>query len=177
MTDIDYHKIIFGLSEDDMTDAVKAEETGWLESDYQEALQLARKLEVTNQECFEEFISKIMSANGLERLEIRSRCRLIYTFLSTYVDWRVTKFSTMKIKNSRTTMFFEKIHKKNPTIELDFQDVLDSVLTFSPSSEQTSAWGEVVAHGLRHPLPLDEVAPEIVRGAGAKKKLGRKPKC
>jgi len=176
MTDIDYHKIIFGLSEDDMTDEVKADDTGWLESDYQEALHLAHKLETSNRKCFEEFLTKITSANGLDKLGLHSRCRLIYTFLSSYIDWRETKFGSIRIKDTRTTMFFEKIHKKNPIIDLDFQLLLDAVLGFSPSSDQISKWGEVVAHGLMHPLPPEEVTPGIVPGAGAKMKPGRKPK-
>jgi len=71
---------------------------------------------------------------------------------------------------------FENIHKDGPVIEIDFQSIVDTLLTFSPSSDHASNWWEVFARGLTNPLPLEEVTSEIVFGGGAKKKPGRKRK-
>ena len=177
MTVNKYHNIAFGCTEDQMDIAIQEDKTGWLESDYQEARRLLQKLEMHSTGLFDDFIRKLKGVQGLDKLGIRTRCRLIYFLLSTYVDWRSTKFSRVQIKDSFSTLIFEKLHKKCPTVEVDFQSIVDSLLAFSPSKHQVSSWGEAFGHGLKHPRLPDEVKSEIVHGAGSAKKRGRRSRC
>ena len=169
---------IFGCDSSAVKAAIGSDEEGWLESDYQEALFVLRNLRSDNPEQFEDFWGRFRAVEGLEKFSFQERCRVIYLFLSCYVDWGSTKLTRLRDRegNINTVYFIEKINKKTPRIRFNFQNVVDQFQGFDPSPEQLDEWASIFAPNTNIQQTTDEDFPEIVRGMGKKSKSGRKPK-
>ena len=175
MTDIDYHKIIFGLTEDEMTAAVKTDDTGWLESDYQEARQLLSKIEGSNPEQLKALLENLQNHDGLGDFTLQQRCRFIYFLVSQCIDWRDTNHQVVDLGDKgATTLLYEKVYTGEPPISIDFQHITEQVSQFNPSLEQVEEWGKIFGNALKHLEVPDQVSSGIVRDAGKMRKRRRK---
>ncbi len=175
MTDTDYHKIIFGLTEDEMTAALEADESGWLESDYQEARHLLYKIERGYPEHFKAFLESLQDLEGLDDFTLQQRCRFIYFVASQHIDWRDTNHQVVDLGDKgATTLLYEKVYTGEPTINIDFQHIIDQVRQFNPSPEQIEAWVGLFGNALKHQPAQGEVSSGIVRDAGKMRKHRRK---
>ena len=64
----------------------------------------------------------------------------------------------------------EAIQKDPPKIEIDYQSMLDAMISFNPPAEQAEAWGTAFARAQSpHRSPEGEVS-DIVQGAGTRAK-------
>ncbi len=161
------HKLIFGLTEDEMTE----DDTGWLESDYQEARQLLYKIEISNPDQLKLFLEELKNLDSLDSLTTQQRCRFIYFLASQHVDWRDTNH---QVVDGAATILYEKVYKGEPPIRIDFQHITDQVINFNPSAEQMEEWGKIFGNALKHHPVQGKVSSGIVRDAGKMRK--RRPK-
>ena len=170
-------KSVFGLSESQIAAAIKADSTGWIESDYQEPRTMLEALEQGNPKQLARFLPEWSAVANKDKLQFRQRCQVIQVLLSSFMDWRKTGVTTIKTESDTITFVFEKARKGLPPVTLSFQQVVNQFLQFDPPPHSTAEWAEVFAHGLRHPEPPAEGLRPIVRGSSTKRKAGRKPKA
>ena len=149
------HHDIFRLSYKEMQKAIEetSDEDGasWERSDYEDVRRLLDHLNEAKRGTFQSFAEKMKELDGLEELPLRKRFRFIYFLLSSYVDWRKTTVQPVKIVGIPGMYLSETIQKDPPKIEIDFQSMLDALLSFQPSSSQLEAWTEVFSHAAMHP--------------------------
>ncbi len=154
------HHDIFRLSFKEMQKAIEEtyDEDGgsWERSDYEDCNRLLDHLQKEQRDTFDSFAGKMKKLERLEELPLRKRFRFIYFLLSSYVDWRKTTVQPVKIAGISGMYMSEAIQKDPPKIEIDFQSMLGSLLSFQPDPSQQSVWGEVFSHAAMHP----EAPPE-----------------
>ena len=174
------HHDIFRLSFKEMQKAIEEtyDEDGgsWERSDYEDCNRLLDHLQKEQRDTFDSFAGKMKKLERLEDLPLRKRFRFIYFLLSSYVDWRKTTVQPVKIAGIPGMYLSETIQKDAPKIEIDFQSMLDALISFNPPAEQAEAWGTAFARAQSpHRSPEGEVS-DIVQGAGtrAKKKGAKK---
>jgi len=173
------HHDIFRLSFKEMQEAIEATHDAdggsWEESDYYDACRVLDHLQKEKRDTFDSFAAKMKKLARLEELPLRKRFRFIYFLLSSYVDWRRTTVRPVKIVGIPAMHLSEAIQKDAPQIEIDFQSMLNAVLSFDVSSESRDGWGTAFARAQSpHRSPEEEVS-DIVQGAGTKaKKKGAK---
>ena len=163
---------IFGCNRRTVKAFIEDDKTGWLESDYNEALNVLEKLQRDNPDQYEDFRRRFLEVEELEEAPFQVRCGMIYLLLSSYVDWRAS--NAVLIKGPDMSMIFEKVYLTSPSIKLDFQNVAEQIANFEPSEEQIKVWTEVFSQAIKSPVPPEE-SREIVRDMGKRKKAGRKP--
>jgi len=174
-----FHHDIFRLDFKEMQKAIEEthDEDGasWERSDYEDARRLLDHLNEKKRDTFESFADKMKKLERLDELPLRKRFRFVYFLLSSYVDWRKTAVQPVTILGTPWMRLSEAIQKDAPQIEIDFQSMLDAVLSFEVSSESTDGWGTAFARAQSpHRSPEEEVS-DIVQGAGTKaKKKGAK---
>jgi len=148
------HHDIFRLDYQEMQKVIKEtyDEDGgsWEGSDYHDVCRVLDHLQKEKRDTFESFADKMKKLERLEKLPLRKRFRFIYFLLSSYVDWRKTNMQPVTIVGIPGMYLSEAIQKDAPRIELDFQAMLDAVLSFNPSPHQQAAWSEVFSHGSAH---------------------------
>jgi len=163
------HITIYGCTKKDMKSAIRADESGWLESDYQAGLSLLRKLHEANPTLSDLFLVEIRKLKDLDCFPIKVRCRLIYFLLSTHIDWRDTYHQEIKL-SFNATFLVEKVYSKEPTINIDFQHITNQISQLDPSSDQLEAWADIFGIALKHHQVQPEVSSGIVRDAGKMRK-------
>jgi hypothetical protein len=145
------HHDIFRLKYKEMQKAIDetSDEDGasWERSDYEDVRRLLDHLNERKRDTFHSFAEKMKELNGLEKLPLRKRFRFIYFLLSSYVDWRKTTVQPVKIAGIPGMYLSEAIQKDPPKIEIDFQSMLDVLLSFQPDPSQQSVWGDVFSQG------------------------------
>jgi len=145
------HHDIFRLSFMEMLKAIEAtyDEDGgsWEGSDYHDACRVLDHLQKEKRDTFDSFADKMKKLERLEKLPLRKRFRFVYFLLSSYVDWRKTTAQPVSILGIPWMYLSEAIQKDAPRIELDFQAMLDAMLSFNPSPHQQTAWSEAFSHG------------------------------
>ena len=173
------HHDIFRLDFKEMHEAIEEtyDEDGgsWEDSDYHDACRVLDQLQEEKRDTLDSFADKMKKLERLEELPLRKRFRFVYFLLSSYVDWRKTTVQPVSILGIPWMRLSEAIQKDAPQIEIDFQAMLDAVLSFEPSSESRDGWGTSFARARSpHQSPEEEVS-DIVQGAGTKaKKRGAK---
>ena len=139
------HHDIFRLNFKEMQKAIEDtyDEDGgsWERSDYEDACRLLDHLQKAKRDTFYSFADKMKKLERLEELPLRKCFRFIYFLLSSYVDWRKTTFQPVKIIGTPAMYLSEAIQKDPPRIELDFQSLLNTLLSFRPDPSQQSIWG------------------------------------
>ena len=167
------HITIYGCTKEDMNSAIKADESGWLESDYQVSLSLFRKLHKANPALSDLFIAEVRNLEDIDCFPINIRCRLIYFLLSTHIDWRDTYHQNISL-SFNATFLQEKVYSKEPTINIDFQHITNQINQFDPSADQLEAWADIFGNALKHHQVQPEVSSGIVRDAGKMRKRRQK---
>jgi len=171
------HRLIFGEYSSEILKSLSTASKGIedavdpKEHEYYHTLHTLQRLEEQNPDEFSRFILKIQSVQGLNDLDFTIRCRLIYLFVASTIDWKDTRTRKLGVHDA----VWERAFASSPPLDLDFQDLLDSIKSFKPSPELASSWGLVFSHALRHPSARDQAKAEIVRGAGSKIRKRKKP--
>ena len=168
------HHDIFRLTYKEMQKAIEetCDEDGasWERSDYEDVRRLLDHLNEAKRDTFHSFAEKMKQLDGLDKLPLRKRFRFIYFLLSSYVDWRKTTVQPVKIAGIPGMYLSEAIQKDPPKIEIDYQSMLDAMISFNPPAEQAEAWGTAFARAQSpHRSPEGEVS-DIVQGAGTRAK-------
>jgi hypothetical protein len=170
------HRLIFGKTYEDLRQdfnldaSGEEDDSGPVKSEWGHTFYALERLEKTNPDEFDRFISKLEGLVGLDELEFQTRCRLIYTLLSATIDWKDTRAGRVGSHG----VIVERPYSGTPPFGLDFQALLDTVRAFQPSQEQASKWGEVFSHVLRQPKAPLQAGHEIVRGGGSKVRTRKK---
>ena len=153
--------------------AIQKDKSGWLESDYRNTRHVLDKMEKVNPDQHSAFIENLKDVESLEDYPPLPRCRLIYFFLSTYIDWRDT-YSQVFHPGGKTTLLYEKVYTGDQTINIDFQHITNQISEFNPSPEQVEEWGKIFGNALKHREVPDQVSSGIVRNAGKMRKRRQK---
>ena len=168
------HHDIFRLGFKEMQKAIEEtfDEDGgsWEDSDYHDACRVIDHLQKEQRDTFDSFADKMKKLERLEDLPLRKRFRFIYFLLSSYVDWRKTTVQPVKIAGIPGMYLSEAIQKDPPIIEIDFQSMLDALISFNPPAEQAEAWGTAFARAQSPRRSPEEEVSDIVQGAGTKAK-------
>lgn len=170
------HRLVFGKTYDELRkdfelDADGAEDdSGRIKSEWGNTFYALERLESTNPDEFNRFISKLEKVTGLDNLAFDVRCRLIYVLLSTSIDWKDTRAGRIGGYDTIVELPYSTV----PPLDLDFQSAADAFMNYHASPNQAMAWGEIFSHALLHPSTRRSGGVGIVRGAGTKVRTRKK---
>jgi|GEM_PF-2566131 len=171
------HRLVFGktyaeLQVDFGLDASLdvEDDSGPVKAEYGHTHYVLQRLETSNPQEFTRFIDKLADVEGIDDLDFTTRCRMVYALLASTIDWKDTR----AVRMASLETILEMPYGTAPPLDLDFQEMTDSIKAFQPSLEQASKWGEVFSRVLRQPKAPPQAAQEIVRGGGSKIRTRKK---
>lgn len=167
---------LLGQSEKHIRIAIKVDESGWLESDYQEARMMLETLEEGNTEQYQRFLSEWKAVSNKNKLSLQQKCQVVQFLLSSFMNWRQTGVATLRTQSGAITIVFEEVKSGTPQVTLSFQQVVDQIIQFDPPPDSVDTWSEVFARALRRPESPPEGFRPIVQGSSTRRKPGRKPR-